>query len=103
MAKVDLKKNELMMMQAKDGVRLEIKSALSNLYEAQDKLTASHKAAAQADKGYAIAEVRYQEGLSTQVELLDARLAQTQAQTSLLAAKFDLILANAELKKAMGF
>lgn len=103
MAKVNLKKNDLMTMQAKDGIRLEIKSAFSKLYEAQDKLHASRKAAAQADKGYAIAEVRYQEGLSTQVELLDARLAQTQAQTSLLSAKFDLIVANAELKKAMGF
>ena len=102
MAKINLKKNGLLTMQVRDGIRMEIKSALSRIYEAQDKLNASQKAVMQAEKGYRIAEVRYQEGISTQVELLDARLAQTQAQTSELAAKYELIVAEAEFNKAIG-
>ena len=102
MAKINLRKNELLTLQVRDGIRLQIKSAMSKLYEAQDKLTASRKAVMQAEKGYRIAEVRYQEGISTQVELLDARLAQTQAQTMELSAKYDLIVAEAEFNKAVG-
>lgn len=102
MAKINLKKNLLMNSQLEDGVRFEIISAMSRLNEARDKLSASRQAVQQAGKGYAIAEVRYQEGISTQVELLDARLAQTQAQTTELAARYDLILANASLRNAMG-
>lgn len=102
MAQINLKKSLLMNSQLEDGVRFEIISSMSRLNEARDKLSASRKAVQQAGKGYAIAEVRYQEGISTQVELLDARLAQTQAQTTELAARYDLILANASLRNAMG-
>jgi outer membrane protein TolC len=72
------------------------------LEEASEKLQASQQAVQQAEKGYSIAEVRYQSGISTQVELLDARLSGTQAQISELSARYDLIVAKASLERAIG-
>ena len=102
MAKVDLKRQAIITSQVEEGIRMEVKTAVWHLEQALDKLTASRKAVQQAEKGYAIAEVRYESGISTQVELLDARLAQTQAQIGELSAKFDIILAKAALERAMG-
>lgn len=102
MAKIELRKNNINQQLLRDGLRIQIKTAASKLYEAKDKLDASLKAVETADRGYAIAEVRYREGLSTQVELLDARLAQTQAKTAELSARYDLIAAQSELENAMG-
>jgi outer membrane protein TolC len=102
MAKVELKKFELTRGQVEDGIRMEVKTSAWKLNEAWDKLQASRKSVEQAEKGYAIAEVRYQNGISTQVELLDARLAETQAKISELSARYDLIVAKASLERAKG-
>jgi outer membrane protein TolC len=102
MAKVDLKKFQLTKGQVEDGIRMEVKTSAWKLNEAWDKLQASRKSVEQAVKGYSIAEVRYQNGISTQVELLDARLAETQAKISELSARFDLIVAKASLERAKG-
>jgi outer membrane protein TolC len=100
--KVNLKKQEILLDQVKEGVRMEVKEAVWDLQQAVDKLTASRQAVVQADKGYAIAEVRYASGISTQVELLDARLAGTQAKIGELSALFDLVSAKAALDHAVG-
>ena len=102
MAKVDIKRNEIIKSQMEEGIRLEVKSAIWQLQQAVDNLEALKQAVIQAEKGYAIAEVRYANGLSTQVELLDARLAMTQAQISELSAKYDIIVAKAALDRALG-
>jgi outer membrane protein TolC len=102
MAKLNVHKAELMKSQAEDGIRIEIKQAVWKLEEASEKLQASQQAVQQAEKGYSIAEVRYQSGISTQVELLDARLSGTQAQISELSARYDLIVAKASLERAIG-
>ena len=102
MAKVNLKRQAIITSQVEEGIRMEVKTAVWQLEQAVDKLTASRQAVMQAEKGYAIAEVRYESGISTQVELLDVRLAQTQAQIGELSAKFDIIMAKAALERAMG-
>jgi outer membrane protein TolC len=101
-AKVNLRSHELVTAQAVDGVVLEVKTACWKLDEALENLNAAKKAVEQAKKGYAIAEVRYSNGVSTQVELLDARLAETQAKIGELNARYDIIAAKAALDRALG-
>ena len=101
-AKINIKKQDLILGQVKDGIIFEIKTAAWKLHEASEKLKASRVAVTQAEKGYSIAEVRYANGISTQIEVLDARLAETQAKIGELSALYELVTAKAALNRAVG-
>jgi len=53
-------------------------------------------------EGQRLAELRFKEGVGTQAETLDAELALTQAETSLVQALRDYALAQAALRRALG-
>jgi outer membrane protein TolC len=65
--------------QTRELASLDAQQALAQLTQARAALAASQGTSGQAAKAYTIAEVRYREGLSTQVELNDARLLLQQA------------------------
>jgi outer membrane protein TolC len=65
--------------QVREAASLDGLQALAMLQQAQAALAASQGTTGQASKAYSIAEVRYREGLSTQVELNDSRLLLQQA------------------------
>jgi outer membrane protein TolC len=65
--------------QVREAASLDGLQALALLQQAQAALAASQGTTGQASKAYSIAEVRYREGLSTQVELNDSRLLLQQA------------------------
>jgi outer membrane protein TolC len=65
--------------QVREAASLDAQQALALLAQAEAALAASQGTSEQAAKAYSIAEVRYREGLSTQVELNDSRLLLQQA------------------------
>jgi len=65
--------------QVREAASLDAQQALALLTQAQAALAASQGTSGQAARAYNIAEVRYREGLSTQVELNDSRLLLQQA------------------------
>lgn len=65
--------------QVREAAALDAQQALALLTQAQAALAASQGTSGQAARAYNIAEVRYREGLSTQVELNDSRLLLQQA------------------------
>jgi outer membrane protein len=65
--------------QVREAASLDAQQALALLTQAQAALAASQGTSQQAARAYTIAEVRYREGLSTQVELNDSRLLLQQA------------------------
>ena len=65
--------------QVREAASLDAQHALALLAQAQAALAASAGTSEQAAKAYSIADVRYREGLSTQVELNDSRLLLQQA------------------------
>ena len=65
--------------QVREAASLDAQHALALLNQAQAALAASQGTSQQASRAYTIAEVRYREGLSTQVELNDSRLLLQQA------------------------
>lgn len=61
--------------EAERAARVDTRSALTSLEAAEAAWAASEGTVQQAKRAYEIADLRYREGLSTQTELLDARLA----------------------------
>ncbi|HEX9894403.1 MAG TPA: TolC family protein [Gemmatimonadales bacterium] len=83
----------LRLRQVTELAQVDTRSALAQLGAAEAAWQASEGTVEQARRAYEIAQLRYTEGLSTQVELLDARQAQAQAESLRLEAARSLGIA----------
>jgi outer membrane protein len=79
--------------QVKDLAALDARTALAQLEEADASYAASVGTDTQAARAYSIAEVRFQEGISTQVELQQSRTQYEQARLNRVLAARDLEVA----------
>jgi outer membrane protein TolC len=78
-ADAGLREAQARLEQTRELAALDAHQAVAQLAQAEAALAASVGTSEQAAKAYTIAEVRFREGLSTQIELNDARLLQQQA------------------------
>lgn len=85
-----------------ESVRLEVEQALLALRAARESVAASRGTVARAERALSIAQLRFRNGLSTQVELDDAELAVTEARTNLARALHARATARARLQAATG-
>lgn len=92
-AKADLTEAEARLKQARELASLQRATALQDMEAARAAWEATAGTIAQAARAYEIAELRFREGLSTQLELSDSRLALQSAQANRAQAARDLQLA----------
>jgi len=83
------------LQQVRELAALEARNVLDQLAAAQAAWVASAGTVEQARRAYAIAELRYREGVSTQLELTDARIMLEQARANRAVAARDLQIARA--------
>lgn len=93
---------EIARKQAQEGVSLEVSSAVLALNLAQANILSQKDNVDLAKESLRIGRVRYESGLITNLEVLDAELAVTQAETNYLQALYDYQTAKVNLEKAMG-
>lgn len=79
--------------QTKELAALDARTSLNQLAQAEAAYAASVGTGEQAAKAYSIAEVRFREGVSTQVELLQSRTQYEQARVNRVTAARDLEVA----------
>jgi outer membrane protein len=96
-AKANLSEARARLEQTKQFASLDTRVAINNLRQAEAAWTASSGVVEQAQRAHAIAEVRYREGLSTQLELSDARLLLQQALANRAQAARNLQVARVRL------
>jgi outer membrane protein TolC len=92
-ARANLMEAEARLDQAKQGAAIDARQAFAQLEQAEAAWRASAGTAEQAAKAYRIAEVRYREGISTQIELNDARILEQQARANRASASRNLQVA----------
>jgi len=92
-ARADLSEAEARLKQARELAGLQRATALQDLEAALAAWDATAGTITQARRAYEIADLRYREGLSTQLELSDSRLALQSAQANRAQAARDLQLA----------
>lgn len=83
--------------QAREAAELEARIARDDLAEAEAALASNTSTVDEAQRAYQIAQVRFREGISTQIELSDARLQMEQAQVNRALALRDVQVARARL------
>jgi outer membrane protein TolC len=96
-ARADLEQSRLQLRQVEELALLDARAAHAELTAARAVFDASAGTIEQATRAYQIAEVRYQSGVSTQLELSDARLLLQQAEANRAQAARDLQVARARV------
>jgi outer membrane protein len=96
-AQANLAESRARLSQARELASLDARVALNSLTQAQAAWEASRGTAEQAARAYTIAEVRYREGISTQLELNDSRILMEQATVNRALAARNLQIARVKL------
>lgn len=96
-AQANVREAEARLEQTRELAALDAQQAMAQLTQAEAALAASVGTAEQAAKAYSIAEVRYREGLSTQIELNDSRILLAQASANRAQAVRQLQVARMRL------
>ncbi|HEY1951420.1 MAG TPA: TolC family protein [Gemmatimonadaceae bacterium] len=96
-AEANLREAQARYDQAREFAALDSRVTLNNLVQARAAWEASQGTAGQASRAYSIAEVRFREGISTQVELNDARILLEQAVANRALAARNLQVARVKL------
>ena len=96
-AQANLAESRARLQQVREFAALDARVALNALNQAQAAWEASKGTAEQASRAYQIAEVRYSEGISTQLELNDSRILLEQATVNRALAARNLQMARIKL------
>ncbi|MBI2423380.1 MAG: TolC family protein [Candidatus Hydrogenedentes bacterium] len=101
-AKAQLRRTELEAQALLNTVELDVRTAYRRLQEAVVQIRTETKTLELAEEGVRMARIRFQEGIGTQTETIDAQLSDIQAQTALVQAMRNYGVAAAELQRAIG-
>lgn len=88
--------------QAEEGVGYQVGEARRKALEAEEKIAARQIAVEQAGEAQRLVQRRYENGLGTLIELFAAQAQLDKARADLVAARYDLAVNRAELKRAVG-
>jgi outer membrane protein TolC len=101
-ARSQLRQTQLNRQELQLAIEVEVRRAVSALQEAEELASAANKVVEQAKEALRLAEVRYEAGAATQLELLQTRVSLTQASTNLLSANYSYLIAMAQYRRAVG-
>lgn len=101
-AQENLAKAKESQRQIKDNVELEVRTDYLSMREAEKRITTAQVAVASAEEDYHIAVVRYQAGVGTNIDVMDAQEALTQAKTNYYQALYNYNTSKAALNTSMG-
>ncbi|NRA27534.1 MAG: TolC family protein [Opitutales bacterium] len=101
-ARSQVRQAELSLEQSQLDIEVEVRRALSGLQEADELAQAAAKVIDQAEEALRLAQVRYDSGTSTYLDLLQAQVALTQARNNQLRANYSHQVARAQLDRATG-
>ncbi len=83
-------------------IELDVRTAYSTYIESKELLDSEKKVQEQAQEALRLAEARHKAGTSTQLDVLSAQTALTQARTTQVQALHDYAVARARLQRALG-
>jgi outer membrane protein len=88
--------------QTSNNVELEVRQVYLSMQEAEKRLDTTQKAIAKAEEDLYIAQEKYNAGVGTSLDVIDARLSFTQAKTNYVQALYDYNTNKVKLNKAVG-
>lgn len=101
-ADASVEKANYQVKQTTDTVQLDVRNAYLSMKEAEKRIETTDVAVEKAQEDFKIAQVRYSAGVGTNLDVMDAQVALTQAKTNYIQALYDYNTSKAKLEKAMG-
>ncbi|MBI5805216.1 TolC family protein [candidate division TA06 bacterium] len=101
-ARANSRQLSLVKQQVEDWIRLEVSAGYLTLKASEKTIFSQQLSVGQAEEALKIAKARYESGQATNLDVLDAQLALTQAQTNRIQAVHDYLVSLARLEKAVG-
>ena len=86
----------------RNSIDLSIAQSRIKLQDNMEALEASSENMALAREVYEVSRIKYQEGVGSNIEVIDAEIAYQQAETNYYNALYDALAAKVELEKALG-
>jgi outer membrane protein TolC len=83
-------------------IELEVRTAYSNFIEAEEVLKSQEKVVEEGEEALRLARARNEAGTGTQLDVLSAQTALTEARTTQIQALHDYAVARARLERAIG-
>ena len=93
---------EAQLAQTREQVSNDVERAKADLSRARGQYNAQQQNVAEADEAYKLASLRYSRGMATQLEVSDAQLALTTAQTNQAHSLYDVYIAAVALAQTQG-
>jgi outer membrane protein TolC len=97
-----LRQAQLSQRDIEEKVRLEVRQSLLNLKDAEELVKSQQENVKQAEEGLRLAQLGYEQGVYTQLEVMDAQMALDSARKNMAEALYAHMLAKVMLRKAMG-
>jgi outer membrane protein TolC len=101
-SKSALRQAELTRKGLLETVELDVRQAALNYEQARETLLSQEKNVEEAREAVRIAELNYQEGLATNLDVSTAQVALSQARMNYTQALYDCVISLAQLEKAVG-
>ncbi len=101
-AEIQLSQVDQSEKQVKQVIEFEIRSAYLNMKEAEKLIQVTEQGIENSTESFRIAQVKYNEGIATNTEVIDAQSTLIEAETNHLNALYDYNTNRAALIKAMG-
>ncbi len=101
-ADAELREAALQRTQAREGIRLELEAALGDFDAARAQIAARRATAGEARRALELAELRFANGLATQLEVSSTRLLLEQARVNEAQALYAYVTALSQLERVSG-
>ena len=88
--------------QVQEGISLEVRQAYLSLKEAEQRMQTNRLVVDAANEDVRLNQLRYQAGMETNLNVIDAQLALTKAKTNYISSMYDYNVSMAKLQKAIG-
>ena len=101
-SRIEMKKANIVYDDLKENIELEVRTALNKMEEARQRIKSQEKNVEHAAEGLRIAEIRYKNEVSPQIEVMDAQVALSVARVNYFQAIYDYKVTYAQLELAIG-
>jgi len=102
-ATLQIRKLETRLLELKQQLKLQVRSAYNNFMLAQKQIEVTNKQAQSSESSFKIVNKKYSEGMAAMIEFLDARSNMTRAQINRLLANYEYHRSFAELERVIAY
>ncbi len=100
--RVQLAKIDNQFIQLKNSIDLEVAQARGDFASSLENLEAQQENMKLAEEVYDVTRIKYQEGVGSNLEVVDAESSFKEAQTNYFSALYDALIAKVDVEKALG-